>query len=79
VQIGLAVVHGGFVFMEHNLTAWSDSGHEVRDFGAYSLAPGGITTRTLSSLRPERAHKGLGIAASRYVAARWVPVTLRTM
>jgi ribose 5-phosphate isomerase B len=37
--IGLATDHGGYVLKEPILKALHDSGHEVRDFGAYSLNP----------------------------------------
>ena len=37
--IGLATDHGGYVLKEPILQALHDSGHEVRDFGAYSLYP----------------------------------------
>lgn len=37
--IGLATDHGGFVLKDPILKALHDSGHEVRDFGAYGLNP----------------------------------------
>jgi ribose 5-phosphate isomerase B len=40
MHIGFATDHGGYVLKEPILKALSDSGHEVRDFGAYSLDPG---------------------------------------
>jgi ribose 5-phosphate isomerase B len=40
MHIGFATDHGGYVLKEPILKALRDSGHEVRDFGAYSLDPG---------------------------------------
>ncbi len=40
MHIGFATDHGGYVLKEPILKALRDSGHEVRDFGAYSLNPG---------------------------------------
>jgi RpiB/LacA/LacB family sugar-phosphate isomerase len=40
MHIGLATDHGGYILKEPILKALRDSGHEVRDFGAYSLNPG---------------------------------------
>ena len=40
MRIGFATDHGGYVLKEPILKALHDSGHEVRDFGAYSLDPG---------------------------------------
>jgi ribose 5-phosphate isomerase B len=37
--IGFATDHGGYVLKEPILKALSNSGHEVRDFGAYSVNP----------------------------------------
>ena len=37
--IGLATDHGGYVLKDPILKALHASGHEVRDFGAYSLNP----------------------------------------
>jgi ribose 5-phosphate isomerase B len=37
--IGLATDHGGYVLKDPIQKALRDSGHEVRDFGAYSLNP----------------------------------------
>ncbi len=37
--IGLATDHGGYILKEPILKALRDSGHEVRDFGAYTLNP----------------------------------------
>lgn len=39
MQIGFATDHGGFVLKEPILKALHDAGHEVQDFGAYSLNP----------------------------------------
>ena len=39
MQIGFATDHGGYILKEPILKALRDSGHEVRDFGAYSLNP----------------------------------------
>jgi ribose 5-phosphate isomerase B len=39
MKIGFATDHGGYVLKEPILKALHDSGHEVRDFGAYSLDP----------------------------------------
>jgi ribose 5-phosphate isomerase B len=39
MQIGFATDHGGYVLKEPILKALCDSGHEARDFGAYSLNP----------------------------------------
>jgi ribose 5-phosphate isomerase B len=39
MQIGFATDHGGFVLKDPILEALHTSGHEVRDFGAYSLNP----------------------------------------
>jgi ribose 5-phosphate isomerase B len=39
MKIGFATDHGGYVLKEPILKALHDSGHEVRDFGAYSLNP----------------------------------------
>jgi ribose 5-phosphate isomerase B len=40
MKIGFATDHGGYVLKEPILKSLRDSGHEVRDFGAYSLEPG---------------------------------------
>jgi ribose 5-phosphate isomerase B len=40
MHIGFATDHGGYALKEPILKALRDSGHEVRDFGAYSLNPG---------------------------------------
>jgi ribose 5-phosphate isomerase B len=40
MHIGFATDHGGYVLKEPILKALRDSGHEVEDFGAYSLNPG---------------------------------------
>lgn len=37
--IGFATDHGGFVLKDPIMKALRDSGHEVRDFGAYNLDP----------------------------------------
>ncbi|MEP6984129.1 MAG: RpiB/LacA/LacB family sugar-phosphate isomerase [Chloroflexota bacterium] len=37
--IGFATDHGGYVLKEPLLKALHDAGHEVKDFGAYSLDP----------------------------------------
>jgi ribose 5-phosphate isomerase B len=39
MQIGFATDHGGYILKEPILKALHDSGHEVRDFGNYSLDP----------------------------------------
>ena len=39
MQIGFATDHGGYILKEPILKALRDSGHEVKDFGAYSLDP----------------------------------------
>lgn len=39
MHIGFAVDHGGYVLKEPTLKALRDSGHTVRDFGAYDLNP----------------------------------------
>ena len=39
MQIGFATDHGGYILKEPVLKALRASGHEVRDFGAYSLNP----------------------------------------
>ena len=39
MKIGFATDHGGYVLKEPILKMLRDSGHEVRDFGAYSLNP----------------------------------------
>jgi ribose 5-phosphate isomerase B len=39
MHIGFATDHGGFVLKEPILKALHDSGHEVRDYGAYELNP----------------------------------------
>ena len=39
MNIGFATDHGGYVLKEPILEALHTSGHEVRDFGAYSLNP----------------------------------------
>jgi len=39
MHIGFATDHGGYVLKEHILNALNNSGHEVRDFGAYSINP----------------------------------------
>ena len=39
MHIGFATDHGGYVLKEPILKALHDSGHEVRDFGAYDLNP----------------------------------------
>jgi ribose 5-phosphate isomerase B len=40
MHIGFATDHGGYVLKEPILKALRDAGHDVRDFGAYSLDPG---------------------------------------
>jgi len=40
MHIGFATDHGGYVLKEPILKALRDAGHEVKDFGAYSLNPG---------------------------------------
>jgi ribose 5-phosphate isomerase B len=40
MHIGFATDHGGYILKEPILKALRDSGHEVRDFGAYNLNPG---------------------------------------
>lgn len=37
MHIGFATDHGGYILKEPILKALQDSGHEVRDFGAYNL------------------------------------------
>jgi ribose 5-phosphate isomerase B len=39
MKIGFATDHGGYILKESLLKALHDSGHEVKDFGAYSLNP----------------------------------------
>ncbi len=39
MKIGFATDHGGYILKEPILKALHDSGHEVQDFGAYSLNP----------------------------------------
>lgn len=39
MKIGFATDHGGYILKEPILKALRDSGHEVRDFGAYNLVP----------------------------------------
>jgi RpiB/LacA/LacB family sugar-phosphate isomerase len=39
MQIGFATDHGGYVLKEPILKALRDAGHQVKDFGAYSLNP----------------------------------------
>lgn len=39
MHIGFATDHGGYILKEPILKALRDSGHEVQDFGAYSLNP----------------------------------------
>jgi ribose 5-phosphate isomerase B len=39
MKIGFATDHGGYILKEPILKALHDSGHEVKDFGAYSLNP----------------------------------------
>ena len=39
MKIGFATDHGGYILKEPILKALRDSGHEVQDFGAYSLNP----------------------------------------
>ncbi len=39
MRIGFATDHGGYVLKDPILKALHDSGHEVKDFGAYSLNP----------------------------------------
>lgn len=39
MKIGFATDHGGFVLREPILKALQNSGHTVKDFGAYSLNP----------------------------------------
>ena len=39
MKIGFATDHGGFILKEPILKALRDSGHNVKDFGAYSLNP----------------------------------------
>ena len=40
MHIGFATDHGGYVLKEPILKALHDSGHKVKDFGAYNLDPG---------------------------------------
>lgn len=40
MKIGFATDHGGYVLKGPILKALRDSGHEMQDFGAYSLNPG---------------------------------------
>lgn len=40
MHIGFATDHGGYTLKEPILKALRNSGHEVQDFGAYSLKPG---------------------------------------
>jgi ribose 5-phosphate isomerase B len=39
MNIGFATDHGGYILKEPILEALRNSGHEVRDFGAYNLNP----------------------------------------
>ena len=39
MHIGFATDHGGYILKEPILQALRDAGHEVKDFGAYSLNP----------------------------------------
>jgi RpiB/LacA/LacB family sugar-phosphate isomerase len=39
MHIGFATDHGGYVLKEPILNSLRDSGHEVKDFGAYELRP----------------------------------------
>jgi len=39
MHIGFATDHGGYILKEPMLKALRDSGHEVKDFGVYSLNP----------------------------------------
>ncbi len=39
MKIGFATDHGGYILKEPILKALRDSGHEVKDFGAYGLNP----------------------------------------
>jgi len=39
MHVGFATDHGGYILKEPILKALRDSGHEVRDFGAYNLNP----------------------------------------
>ncbi len=39
MQVGFATDHGGYVLKEPILAALRQQGHEVRDFGAFSLNP----------------------------------------
>ena len=40
MRIGIATDHGGFVLKEDLAARLRDAGHDVTDFGAYSLEPG---------------------------------------
>ncbi len=40
MKIGFAADHGGYLLKEAILKAVGDSGHEVHDFGAFTLDPG---------------------------------------
>jgi RpiB/LacA/LacB family sugar-phosphate isomerase len=40
MRIGFATDHGGYILKEPLLKALRDSGHTVKDFGAYGLDPG---------------------------------------
>ncbi len=40
MKIGFATDHGGYILKELILKALRDAGHQVKDFGAYSLNPG---------------------------------------
>lgn len=39
MHVGFATDHGGYILKEPIIKVLRDSGHEVRDFGAYSLDP----------------------------------------
>jgi ribose 5-phosphate isomerase B len=55
MHIGIATDHGGYVLKEPILEALRNFGHEVRDFGAYSLNPGVGASFTASKVRGVRS------------------------
>ena len=42
MRVGIATDHGGFSLKEDLLGRLKSAGHEVVDFGAHSLVPGGL-------------------------------------
>ena len=80
MRIGVATDHGGFHLKEDLLGRLKAAGHEVVDFGAYSLAPGDDypdfvipLARAVSSGKVERGIAVCGSGVGAEVCANKVP------